>query len=86
MRPGTRVKIGSELAAFGQSFGRLDFNDTRDQAPIDPAVFEDHPGYECHIRANETQRQFRRTSLVGSADSRDTIPDSDKPFQIAGRH
>ena len=40
VRPRTRVKIGSELAAFGQSFGGLDFNDTRDQAPTDPAVFE----------------------------------------------
>ncbi len=40
VRPRTRVKIGSELAAFGQSFGRLDFNDTRDQMPTDPAVFE----------------------------------------------
>lgn len=40
VRPRTRVKVGSELAAFGQSFGELDFNDTRDQAPTDPAVFE----------------------------------------------
>lgn len=40
VRPKTRVKIGSELAAFGQSFGGLDFNDTRNQTPTDPAVFE----------------------------------------------
>ncbi|HMW21644.1 MAG TPA: Arc family DNA-binding protein [Nitrosomonas sp.] len=40
VRPRTRVKIGSELAAFGQSFGGLDFNETRDRAPTDPAVFE----------------------------------------------
>ncbi|QOJ24398.1 MAG: Arc family DNA-binding protein [Gammaproteobacteria bacterium] len=40
VRPRTRVKIGSELAAFGQSFGGLDFNGTRDQTPTDPAVFE----------------------------------------------
>lgn len=40
VRPGTRVKIGSELAAFGQCLGGLDFNDTRDQAPTEPAVFE----------------------------------------------
>ena len=40
VRPRTRVKIGSELAAFRQSFGGLDFNDTRDQTPTDPAVFE----------------------------------------------
>ncbi len=40
VRPRTRVKIGSELAAFGQSFGGLGFNETRDQAPTDPAVFE----------------------------------------------
>ena len=40
VRPRTRIKLGSELAAFEQSFGRLDFNDTRDQTPTDPAVFE----------------------------------------------
>ena len=40
VRPKTRVKIGSELAAFGQSLGGLDFSDTRDQTPTDPAVFE----------------------------------------------
>ena len=40
VRPRTRVKIGSELAAFGQSFGGLDFNHTRDQTPTDPAVFK----------------------------------------------
>ena len=40
VRPRTRVKIGSELAAFGQRFGGLDFNETRDQMPTDPAVFE----------------------------------------------
>ena len=40
VRPRTRIKIGSELAAFGQRFGGLDFNDTRYQAPTDPAVFE----------------------------------------------
>ena len=40
VRPRTRIKIGSELAAFGQSFGGLDFNDIRDQTPTDPAVFE----------------------------------------------
>ena len=40
VRPRTRIKIGSELAAFGQSFGGLDFNVTRDQTPTDPAVFE----------------------------------------------
>lgn len=40
VRPRTRVKIGSELAAFGQRFGGLDFNETRDQMPTEPAVFE----------------------------------------------
>jgi plasmid stability protein len=40
VRPKKRVKIGSELAAFGQRFGGLDLNVTRDQTPTDPAVFE----------------------------------------------
>ncbi|WP_110341295.1 plasmid stability protein [Nitrosomonas sp. Nm84] len=39
---GKRVKIGPELAAFGQCFlgGWLDFNDTLDQAPTAPAMSE----------------------------------------------
>lgn len=40
VRPKARLKIGSELAAFGERFGGLDLNDTRDQAPIEPAVFK----------------------------------------------
>lgn len=40
VRPKTRVKIGSELAAFGQRFRGLDLNVIRDQAPTEPAVYE----------------------------------------------
>lgn len=40
VRPKTRLKIGSELAAFGQRFGGLDLDVTRDQTPAEPAVFE----------------------------------------------
>ena len=40
VRPETRVKIGSELAAFGRRFGGLDLDITRDQTPIEPADFE----------------------------------------------
>jgi plasmid stability protein len=40
VRPNTRVRIGSELAAFGQRFGGLDLDLTRDQTAADPAVFE----------------------------------------------
>jgi plasmid stability protein len=40
VRPKTRVKIGSELAAFGQRFGGLDLDIVRDQTPTEPAVFE----------------------------------------------
>lgn len=40
VRPKARLKIGSELAAFGERFGGLDINDTRDQTPIEPAVFK----------------------------------------------
>jgi plasmid stability protein len=38
--PKARLKIGSELAAFGQRFGGIDLGLTRDQVPADPAVFE----------------------------------------------
>ncbi|MHB8346057.1 MAG: FitA-like ribbon-helix-helix domain-containing protein [Acidiferrobacterales bacterium] len=40
VRPKTRIKIGSELAAFGQRFGGDDFNVARDQTPPEPAAFE----------------------------------------------
>jgi antitoxin FitA len=38
--PATRVKIGSELAAFGRRFGGLDLDIVRDKSPIEPATFE----------------------------------------------
>jgi len=40
VRPETRVKLGSELAAFGQRFGGLDLTIARNQTPIEPADFE----------------------------------------------
>ena len=40
VRPETRVKIGSELAAFGQRFGGIDLDLAREQAPTEPAMFE----------------------------------------------
>lgn len=40
VRPKLRVKIGSELAAFGRHVGGLDLNLTRDQTPTEPALFE----------------------------------------------
>lgn len=40
VRPMVRVKIGSELAAFGQLFKGLDLDIARDQTPAKPAVFE----------------------------------------------
>lgn len=40
VRPKARLKIGSELAAFGQEMGGLDLDIARDQAPVDPAKFE----------------------------------------------
>jgi plasmid stability protein len=40
VRPKVRVKIGSELAAFGQRLGGLDLNVSRDQTPTEPADFE----------------------------------------------
>ncbi|HEX5328001.1 MAG TPA: Arc family DNA-binding protein [Acetobacteraceae bacterium] len=38
--PPKRVRIGSELAAFGKRFGGLCLDITRDQTPIVPAAFE----------------------------------------------
>lgn len=38
--PKTRVKIGSELAAFGQCLEGVNLNVSRDQTPTEPAVFE----------------------------------------------
>jgi antitoxin FitA len=35
-----RVKIGSELAAFGKRFGRVELKTARDQTPTEPADFE----------------------------------------------
>jgi plasmid stability protein len=39
VRPRTRIKIGSELAALGRRCGEVDFTVSRDQAPTEPAVF-----------------------------------------------
>ena len=39
VRPKTRVKLGSELAAFGKRFKGLSLTVQRDQAPTEPAVF-----------------------------------------------
>jgi plasmid stability protein len=40
VHPETRVKIGSELAAFGRRFGGIDLDIAREQAPAEPATFE----------------------------------------------
>jgi antitoxin FitA len=40
VRPAERLKIGSELAAFGQRFGGLDLDTPRDPAPSEAAEFE----------------------------------------------
>jgi len=40
VRPKQRVKLGSELAAFGRRFGGIDLAVDRDQAPTEPAEFE----------------------------------------------
>ena len=39
-RPKDRVKVGSELAAFGRKFGGLDLDIKRDQTLTEPASFE----------------------------------------------
>jgi plasmid stability protein len=40
VRPAERVKIGSELAAFGQRLGGVELDIARDQTPAEPATFE----------------------------------------------
>jgi len=40
VRPKTRLKIGTELAAFGQQLGGLELDISRDQTPTEPAEFE----------------------------------------------
>ncbi len=36
--PKDRIKLGSELAAFGRKYGPIEFE--RDQSPTEPAEFE----------------------------------------------
>jgi plasmid stability protein len=38
--PRPRIRIGSELAAFGQRYGGIEVNYKRDRRPIEPAEFE----------------------------------------------
>jgi plasmid stability protein len=38
--PKPRLKIGSELAAFGRRYGGIELNYQRDRRPIEPAEFE----------------------------------------------
>ncbi|MGD0830142.1 MAG: plasmid stability protein [Terracidiphilus sp.] len=38
--PKTRLRIGSELAAFGERFGGIDLEFARDQRPTEPAVYK----------------------------------------------
>jgi antitoxin FitA len=38
--PKPRLKIGSELAAFGRRYGGIELYYKRDQRPIEPAKFE----------------------------------------------
>ena len=40
VRPGTRIKVGSELAAFGRRLKGLDLKVARDRTPTEPALFE----------------------------------------------
>ena len=38
--PKTRLRIGSELAAFGERYGGFELDSKRDLSPIEPAEFE----------------------------------------------
>ena len=37
--PKSRLKIGSELAAFGRRYGGIELNYKRDRRPVEPAKF-----------------------------------------------
>jgi len=39
-KPKVRIKIGSELAAFGKRYGGIELDIKRDRSPIEPAIFE----------------------------------------------
>lgn len=39
LRSGSRLKIGSELAAFGKSLGGIELTISRDQTPLKPAEY-----------------------------------------------
>jgi len=39
-RPKNRIKVGSELAAFGRRFGGLDLDIERDPTPTEPVSYE----------------------------------------------
>jgi plasmid stability protein len=40
VHPKARLRIGSELAAFGKRYGGIELNYKRDPRPIEPAEFE----------------------------------------------
>jgi plasmid stability protein len=40
VRPPSRVKLGSALAALGRQFGGLDIDIARDKAPAEPNLLE----------------------------------------------
>lgn len=40
VKPSSRVKLGSELAAFGRRYGGLNFAASRDPTPAEAASFE----------------------------------------------
>jgi antitoxin FitA len=40
VRPEARIKLGSELAAIGQRFGRVDLDIERDKTPAGTVSFE----------------------------------------------
>jgi plasmid stability protein len=40
VRPKGRLRVGSELAAFGRRFGGVDLQTIRDPSPTEPASFE----------------------------------------------
>jgi plasmid stability protein len=70
VRPRARIRIGTELAAFGRRHGGLDLEISRDSRPAEPATYRlEHRCYraraECRERTGFLQTSVARSSSAG---------------------
>ncbi len=64
VRSEARMKIGSELAAFAQKIGGLEFELPRDAAPVQPAEWNDYLRHQCRFGTDEANRESGGTILT----------------------